>query len=78
MSGSSRLLRADLGGVGSLDAKKLQADAVELDLSGLGGATVFAKSSANVTLSGLGSATVHGNPARRNAQASGMGSVNWH
>ena len=77
INGSSRLLRADLGGVGSLDAQKMQADAVELDMSGLGGASVYAKSSANVKLSGLGSATVHGNPAQRTAQASGMGSVNW-
>jgi hypothetical protein len=77
ISGTSRLLRADLGGVGSLDAQKLQADTVELDMSGLGGATVYAKSAANVKLSGMGSATIHGNPARRNADARGMGSVNW-
>lgn len=77
INGSSRLLRADLGGIGSLDAQKMQADAVELDMSGLGGASVYARSSANVKLSGLGSATVHGNPALRTAQASGMGSVSW-
>lgn len=77
ISGTSRLLRADLGGVGSLDAEKLQADTVELDMSGLGGATVYAKSAANVKLSGMGSATIHGNPARRTADARGMGSVNW-
>lgn len=77
VKGSSRLLRADLGGVGSLDAQKLQADAVELDMSGLGGASVYAKSSANLKLSGLGSATVYGNPARRTADARGMGSVSW-
>ena len=75
--GSSRLLRADLGGVGSLDAEKLRADAVELDMSGLGGASVYARSSANLKLSGLGSATVYGNPARRQADARGMGSVSW-
>jgi hypothetical protein len=38
---------------------------------------VFAKSSANVSLSGLGSATVRGNPATRNANASGLGKVHW-
>ena len=77
INGSSRVLRADLGGVGSLDAQKLVSDAVELDMSGLGGATVYAKQSAKIKLSGMGSATVYGNPAARNADARGMGSVAW-
>lgn len=77
VNGNSKLLKAELGGVGSLDAKKLQADAVELDMSGLGGATVYAKNSANLKLSGLGSATVYGNPSVRNADSRGMGSVSW-
>lgn len=78
VNGNSKLLRANLGGVGSLDARKLQADAVELDMSGLGGATVYAKNSANLKLSGLGSASVYGNPASRSADSRGMGSVSWH
>lgn len=77
VNGSSRMLRADLGGVGSLDAEDLKADAVELDMSGLGGASVYAKTSANLKLSGMGSATVHGNPARRNFESRGMGSISW-
>lgn len=77
INGNSRLLRADLGGLGALDAEKLIADAVELDMSGLGGAEVYAKYSANLKLNGMGSATVHGNPAKRTADASGMGSVSW-
>lgn len=77
VNGNSKLLRADLGGVGSLDARKLQADAVELDMSGLGGATVYAKNSANLKLSGLGSASVYGNPATRHADSRGLGSVSW-
>lgn len=77
VNGQCKLLRADLGGVGSLDARRLRADAVELDMSGLGGATVFAKHSANVRLSGLGSATVYGKPAARSATARGLGSVSW-
>lgn len=78
VNGYSKLLRATLGGVGSLDARQLQADAVDLDMSGLGGATVYAKNSANVKLSGLGSATVYGNPGNRSADARGLGSVSWH
>ncbi|HEX9171138.1 MAG TPA: DUF2807 domain-containing protein, partial [Telluria sp.] len=64
-------------GVGSLDAKGLRASTVELDMSGLGGATVFASSSADLKLSGLGSAKVYGKPARRNSTTRGLGSVSW-
>lgn len=77
IAGAAKSLRAKLGGVGGLDAKELRTDAVSLDLTGLGGATVFAKNSANVSLSGLGSATVYGNPATRSASTHGMGSVSW-
>ena len=70
-------LRATLGGVGSLDARQLEADAVDLDMSGLGGATLYAKTTPNVKLSGLGSAIVHGKPGNRSAEARGLGSVSW-
>ena len=46
-------------------------------MTGLGGASVYAKNSANLKLSGLGSATVYGKPASRSASAHGMGSVSW-
>ncbi len=77
VQGKARLLHARLGGVGSLTAQELHADTVELDITGLGGAKVFASGSANVALSGLGSAAVYGNPAKRNATASGLGKVSW-
>ena len=77
LHGASKTLRADLGGVGSLDAQKLVSNAVELDMSGLGSATVYAKTSANIKLSGMGSATVYGNPATRSADSRGMGSISW-
>jgi hypothetical protein len=46
-------------------------------MSGLGGATVYAKNAANLRLSGMGSATVYGKPASRNASARGLGSIAW-
>lgn len=76
-TGQAKQLRAKLSGVGSLDAAKLRADSVDLDLSGMGGAEVYAKSSATVSLSGMGSATVYGNPASRTSNGSGMGKVSW-
>jgi hypothetical protein len=77
VTGQTRLLRAHLGGVGSLDAQQLHADTVDLDMSGLGGASVFARTAANVSLNGMGSATVYGKPATRNATTSGFGKVSW-
>lgn len=77
VAGQTKVLRAHLGGVGSLDAQQLQADSVELDMAGLGGASVYARTAANVSLSGMGSATVYGKPATRNATTSGFGKVSW-
>jgi hypothetical protein len=77
MSGQTRLLHVSLGGVGGLDAQKLRADTVDLNLTGLGSASVYAKNSAAMRLTGLGSATVYGNPAQRSATTKGMGSISW-
>jgi hypothetical protein len=77
VSGQTRALRATLGGIGNLDAEKLRADTVDLDMSGLGGAAVYASTAANVNLSGMGSATVYGKPPQRHASTGGMGKVSW-
>jgi hypothetical protein len=77
VKGEAKLLHANLAGVGSLDAQGLRAETVDLDLTGLGSASVHASRAADVNLSGLGSATVYGNPAQRNANASGLGKVSW-
>lgn len=75
--GQAKKLHASLSGVGSLDARQLQADSIDVSLTGLGSARLFAKDSANMNLTGLGSATVYGNPANRQANARGMGSLHW-
>ena len=75
--GQTKLLPAQLGGVGGLDAQQLRAETVDLDMTGLGGASVYAKTAANVNLSGMGSATVYGKPATRNATTNGFGKVSW-
>jgi hypothetical protein len=68
-------LRAKLDGVGSLAARDLRADTVDLNMSGLGSATVYAKTNATLSLNGLGSATLYGKPANRKSTASVLGSV---
>lgn len=77
ITGETKILHGSLSGVGSLDATNLRADSVELRMSGMGSANVYARSAANLSLSGLGSATVYGNPATRNASTSGMGKVSY-
>ena len=68
-------LKASLGG---LDAQYFLVDTVNLDLSGLGNATVWARQNANLNLSGLGSVTVHGKPAvNRSVSVDGLGKVSW-
>jgi hypothetical protein len=77
VAGQTRLLRVELGGIGSLDAQQLHADSVDLDMAGLGGASVYARSAANINLSGMGAATVYGKPATRHASTNGFGRVSW-
>jgi hypothetical protein len=50
-------------------------DAVGLGMTGLGSASVYAKTSATLSLSGMGSATVYGKPSNRKSSSSGPGSV---
>lgn len=77
ITGETKILHGSLSGVGSLDATNLRADSVELRMSGMGSANVYARNAVNLSLSGLGSATVYGNPATRNASTSGMGKVSY-
>jgi hypothetical protein len=77
LSGHSKWLKADLGGLGGLDAQQWLADSVDLELSGLGNATVSARQNANLILSGMGSVTVYGKPLNRSVSVDGLGKVSW-
>jgi hypothetical protein len=77
LSGKSKWLKANLGGLGGLDAQQFHADTVTLELSGLGNATVTAKQSATLSLSGMGSVTVYGKPLNRSVSVDGLGKVSW-
>jgi len=63
--------------LGGLNAQQFQVDDVNLELSGLGNATVNAKTNATLNLSGLGSVTVYGKPQNRNVSVDGLGKVSW-
>jgi hypothetical protein len=77
LTGRSKRLKAELGGLGGLDAQSCSVDSVALDLSGLGNATVNVRQSINVSLSGMGSVTVLGKPVNRKVALDGLGKVNW-
>lgn len=76
VSGQTRIAR-DPGQGRQSRRRRLRAETVNLDMSALGGATVYASSAIEVNLSGMGSATVDGKPAQRNATTDGVVKVNW-
>jgi hypothetical protein len=77
LSGRAKWLKADLGGLGNLDAQQCNVDSVDIDLSGLGNARVTARQNANLNLSGMGSVTVYGKPQNRTVAVDGLGKVSW-
>jgi len=77
LAGQAKALKAELSGLGGLDARQFALENVWLDLSGLGNATVTVNGSANLNLSGLGSVTVYGKPLNRKVSVDGLGKVSW-
>ena len=77
LGGRTGILRANMEGLGGLDAQDFMAESVSIDLSGLGSATVNAHLNANLNLSGLGSVTVYGKPLNRKVSVDGLGKVSW-
>ena len=67
-------LRVQLSGAGDVDALDLIADDVEIDLSGAGGARVYAKEKLDVSISGVGSVRYRGEPDIQKS-ISGLGSL---
>ena len=58
-------------------AQQFEADSVSINLSGLGNATVNARTNLDLNLSGLGSVIVYGKPLNRNVSVDGLGRVSW-
>jgi hypothetical protein len=67
-------LRVQLSGAGDIDALDLIARDVEIDLSGAGGARVYAKDRLDVSISGVGSVRYRGEP-QIHKNISGLGSL---
>ncbi len=63
VSGTCDTLDADVSGVGDLDAEDLKCRIVNVDVSGVGGASVFASEKVDADIAGIGKIEVYGSPA---------------
>lgn len=75
LKGTAQLLDVGVSGAGDLKASGLEADKVKAKVSGAGDAKVYAKQNLDADVSGAGSIIYKGNPADRNVNISGAGSV---
>ena len=75
LSGRVDSLKAELSGVGSLEADELTADRVTTNLSGVGSAAVRAQKSIHGSVSGIGSLTWKGTATEVSTNVSGIGRV---
>ncbi|HNR75978.1 MAG TPA: DUF2807 domain-containing protein, partial [Parvularculaceae bacterium] len=71
MAGSCVTFDADISGVGELDAEAFECRTVRIDLSGVGGAKVFASETAEADLAGIGKIEIYGSPANVSKTQSG-------
>lgn len=64
-----------LNGAGKIDALKLIADSVKVDIAGAGYAEVYASKSVDASIAGVGSIQYAGNPSKVKSDIAGMGSI---
>lgn len=71
-------LRADVSGVGDLDADALECRVVKVRVSGVGDASVFARDEVDAHVSGMGEINVYGSPKRVSKSAGMFGEITVH
>ena len=64
LAGTCGALTADVSGVGELNAENLKCRSVDVDLSGVGEAKVYASESADADLAGIGEIEIYGSPGQ--------------
>jgi hypothetical protein len=69
-------LKIQISGAGSVDAERLIANAVKVDISGASSASVYADEYLQATVSGVGSIDYYGDPDDVDSNVSGIGSIN--
>lgn len=65
----------DMSGAGSLEAFELKSQTCEIELSGVGGASVFVEKRLEATVSGVGGVSYKGDPENVISNVSGIGSI---
>jgi hypothetical protein len=64
-----------LNGAGKIEALKLIADSVKVDIAGAGYAEVYASKAVDASITGVGSIQYAGNPSKVKSDIAGMGSI---
>lgn len=64
LEGECGALEADVSGVGDLDAEDLECRSVDIQVSGVGGAKVYASEEAEAGVSGMGDIDIYGSPEK--------------
>lgn len=78
LSGRCDSLDADVSGVGDLDARDLECRAVDVKVSGVGSATVYAAEEVDASVSGMGDIDVYGGPEKVSKSGSMFADVTVH
>ena len=63
LSGTCDTLDADVSGVGDLEAEELKCRIVNVEVSGVGGASVYASDKVDADIAGVGKIDIYGSPA---------------
>jgi len=75
LSGAVKQMSVSVSGAGKVDATRLIAQDLRVDISGTGSVSAYASKAAHIEISGVGSAHIAGHPAVRDVSRSGIGSV---
>ena len=75
LSGICRNLKAQVSGVGSIEAYDLECKSVDVSVDGMGSAEVYASQSVNADIDGMGSVDVKGSPKDVKKSKSLMSSI---
>jgi hypothetical protein len=78
LNGRCGQLRAEYSGMGDLDAKGLKCKSVDVDMSGMGSASVYASEDVDADMSGMGSIDVYGSPKTVKKDKTFMSSIDIH
>lgn len=75
IEGTCDELQLSIKGAGDVDAKDLVCGVVDVDVKGVGSATVYASEAVDASVGGIGEISVYGSPKQVKQNAGGIGSV---